>query len=156
MHLILTRYAYLLTHTQGRLRVGDVVLETLERPWIPNPSGRGGALQQSCVPDGEYRLIPHHSERFPNTYALINEDLGVYYQHRPAGQPWGRTAILIHVGNRVRDVIGCVAVGLTGGVLEGEYAVLRSRDAMERLRAVLGRREHTLTIEPARTVELAA
>lgn len=155
MNLILTRYAYLHTHTQGRLQCRHGELETIERPWIPNPAGRGGVPSQSCVPDGDYRLIPHDSERFPGTYALVNEELGVYYQARPAGQPWGRTGILIHVGNRVRDVIGCIGVGLVAGVLEGEAAVLRSRDAMHRLRNWLGRDEHTLTIEPARTVELA-
>src|SRR5690606_2863771 len=137
MHLVLTRYAYLNTHTQGRLWSTEGELETIERPWIPNPSGRGGVLSQSCIPDGEYRLIPHHSQRFPNTYALVNESLGVYYQFRPQGQPWGRTAILMHVGNRVRDIIGCIAVGLVPGVLEGEPAVLRSRDAMDRLRSWL-------------------
>ena len=154
MNLTLTRYAYLHTHTQGRLSFQGGELATIERPWLPSPSGRGGVLSQSCVPDGEYRLIPHDSGRFPGTYALVNEDLGVWYQSRPEGQPWGRTAILVHVGNRVRDVIGCIAVGLTEGVLEGEHAVLRSRVAMDRLREVLGRDEHTLTIRPARTVEL--
>lgn len=156
MRLTLTRYAYLHTHTQGRLRFHGGELATIERPWIANRSGRGGVPSQSCVPDGEYRLIPHDSPRFPGSYALVNEGLGVWYQERPEGQPWGRTAILVHVGNRVGDVEGCIAVGLTTGVLSGEHAVLRSRVAMGRLREALGRSEHTLTIRPARTVELVS
>lgn len=154
MILTLTRYAYLDTHTQGRLSFNGSELATIERPWIPNPDGRGGVLSQSCVPDGTYRLIPHDSARFPGTYALINHELGVYYQMRPHGQSWGRTAILIHVGNLARDVIGCIAVGIMEGSLEGEHAVLSSRVAMDRLRAALGREEHTLVIEPAGTREL--
>src|SRR5690606_41150400 len=60
------------------------------------------------------------SSDLPNTYALVNEALGVYYQQRPAGQTWGRTAILIHVGNFVSDVIGCVAVGMSHGGTRSE------------------------------------
>ena len=100
--------------------------------------------------DGTYELRPHDSERFPGTYALVNETLGVYYQTRPAGQTWGRTAILIHVGNRVKDVIGCVAVGLEHGELYGSRAVLSSRQAMEQLRGMLGRNYHELVIRPTR------
>lgn len=156
MNLVLTRYAYLHTHTRGRLKFIGGELETIERPWIPSLSGPGGVPSQSCVPDGDYRLIPHDSERFPGTYALVNEDLGVWYQVRPEGQSWGRTAILVHVGNVVGHVVGCIAVGLAVGALEGEHAVLRSRAAMDRLREALGREEHTLTIRPARTVEFVS
>jgi hypothetical protein len=91
---------------------------------------------------------PHHSARFPNTYALVNEALGVYYQTRPAGQKWGRTAILIHVGNFVTDVIGCIAVG-TGH--DSYSSVVSSRVAMDKLRAALGNEEHGILIHPAST-----
>src|SRR5690554_5983442 len=97
MNLTLVRHAYLPTCTLGELVAGDLVLATIERPWLPNPEGRGGRPMVSCVPDGYYRLIPHESKKFGDCWALINEALGVYYQQRPAGQTWGRTAILIHV-----------------------------------------------------------
>ena len=105
--------------------------------------------RQSCVPIGSYRVIPHHSVNFPNTYALVNHELGVWYQpyEIPAGQKWGRSAILIHVGNRVRNVIGCIAVGKEHGELGGEPAVLRSRLAMRELDQILNRQSHTLIIQ---------
>lgn len=153
MRLILPRYAYLPTCTLGRLYAGDHALATIERPWIPNPGHPGGTLSVSCVPDGTYRLVPHSSAKFPNCWALVNEALGVYYQHRPAGQAWGRTAILIHVGNTVTDVIGCIAVGMRAVTTAGQHGVANSREAMAALLATLGRTEHELVIRPAGTVE---
>jgi hypothetical protein len=143
--------------TLGDLRlwlgVGDKSVQvaafaTIERPWIENPAGVGGMPRLSCVPAGVYTVIPHHSTNFPNTYALVNHQLGVYYQPGdiPAGQKWGRSAILMHVGNRVRDVIGCIAVGKEHGELQGEPAVLRSTLAMRELDQILKRQRHTLEI----------
>jgi len=159
VNITLVRHAYLAECTLGRLYVGDRVLATIERPWVPNPAGPGGTPRESCVPDGAYAVRPHTSERYPHVYAIENPALGVYYQPGdvPAGQPWGRTAILIHIGNRVRDVIGCIAIGLTHGVLDGELAVLSSARALDMLRQQLGHSRHTLTIRAtAGTSEVAA
>lgn len=157
MNIELRRYAYLTKCTLGRLYAGPLVLETIERPWLRDPRGPGGQRVQSCVPDGVYRVIPHSSSKFGAVWALVNPDLGVWYQPGdiPAGQPWGRSAILIHVGNTVGDVIGCIAVGLRAQQL-AEYSVLESRIAIEQLRAALGRNIHTLTVRPsAGTAEVA-
>lgn len=145
MILTLERFAYLDTATVGHLCAGELKLATIERPWLKNQDGPGGALSKSCIPDGTYQIRPHTSERFPNTYAIVNEELGVYYQTRPDGQTWGRTAILIHIGNFVTDVIGCVAVGLQHG---GTSAVTNSRSAMDKLREVLKRDRHEIIIKP--------
>lgn len=148
MHLELVRHAYLPEYTLGWLQAPEFVLATIERPWLPNPDGPGGRVGESCVGDGRYQLRPHDSQRFPGTYALTNPALGVYYQERPEGQSWGRTRILIHIGNRATDVIGCIAVGLEHGRLYGSRAVLSSRQAMDRLRELLGRETHELLIRP--------
>lgn len=148
MKLVLTRISDDGVRTLGNLVVGDRIFATVERPWIPSPDHRGGLNRKSCVPPGTYRIIPHHSVNFPNTYALTNPELDVYYQPGdvPKGKK-GRTAILIHVGNRVRDVIGCIAVGMEHGTLGGEPAVLRSGLAMRELDKILARQSHTLTIQ---------
>jgi hypothetical protein len=143
-HIIISRFAYLREVTLGTLEVGDLKLATIERPWIPNPAGKGGIPRESCIPDGTYHLQPHQSERFPRTYALIGEAQGVYYQQRPAGQTWGRTAILIHVGNFVHEVIGCIAVGLKHG---GTSCVTSSRTAMDALRSRLKDGHFEVTIQ---------
>lgn len=136
--------------TTGILQMpaSGVVFATIERPWIENPNGPGGKSRESCVPPGLYTVIPHHSVHFPNTYALVNHKLGVYYQPDdvPEGQKWGRTAILIHVANRVRDVIGCIGIGLEHGKLESEPAVLKSTLAMRQLDTMLNRQKHQLEI----------
>lgn len=156
MHLELVRWAYLDDMTLGRLKTPEFELATLERPWAWNPAGPGGEPGASCVPDGRYRLLPHDSEEHRGVYALENAELGVYLASRPGGQAWGRTEILIHVANRVRELLGCIAVGLKHGRLAGERAVLSSAEAMERLAALLGRvGEHRLTIRATRgTMEL--
>lgn len=153
----LTRFAYLKGCTLGLLKFGPLELATLERPWIPHPDGPGGQRRESCIPDGLYQVFPWNSDRFPNTYILVNNALGVYTQPNliPPGQTWGRSAILIHIANRVQDVIGCIAVGVHHA--HEQLMVIDSRIAMDRLRAVLGRGNHTLTIRPfAGTAEEAA
>ncbi len=151
MDLSITRRAYLPAVTLGVLTVGTLSLFTLERPWIRNPAGHGGMPRQSCVPDGIYTVRPHSSVKFPNVYALYNELNGVYYQTLPAGQAWGRTAILIHIGNMVDNVIGCIAIGMRYGVVNGKHFVFESGAALDKLRSVLGRTDlHTLNISPTR------
>lgn len=148
MNLLLTRLTGDAERTTGNLTVNGVTFASMERPWIENPKGFGGMPRQSCVPPGTYAVRPHHSHNFPLTYAIISPENGVYYQPGdiPDGQKWGRSAILIHVGNFVRNVIGCIAVGKEHGILAGEPAVLRSVAAMRELDKLLNRGTHTLEI----------
>lgn len=148
MKMILVRSSGDPDRTLGTLTVGQYTFATVERPWIPSAEHPGGTNRQSCVPVGTYTVIPHHSVHFPNTYALLNPVLHVWYQPGdiPEGQK-GRSAILMHVGNRVRDVIGCIAVGKEHGALAGEPSVLRSTLAMRELDKILNRQRHTLEIE---------
>ena len=148
MNLTLERFKDDGERTLGNLAVGDRTFATVERPWIPSPDHRGGLNRQSCVPKGVYAIRPHHSVNFPNTYALFNPDLDVFYQPGdvPQGKS-GRTAILIHVGNFVRSVVGCIAVGMEHGAIGGEPAVLRSVMAMRELDKILERGHHTLEIK---------
>lgn len=158
MNLALTRFAYLPDCTLGWLMAGDLKLATIERPWLPNPKGPGGMPRVSCVSDGLYNVRPHTSDKFPDTYALVNQALGVYYQPGdiPAGQEWGRSAILIHAGNTVSDVIGCIAVGMSHSDDLASHTVKDSRVALNKLRAVLGRSSAIIQIRPsAGTQEVA-
>lgn len=147
MNLVLTRFAYLESCTLGWLVCGSLKLATLERPWMKSLLGPGGKEKESCVPDGRYNLFPHSSVKFPDVYCLVNEKLGVYASVRPANQAWGRVAILIHPGNFVTDVIGCIAIGLSH---RGE-CVVESRKAMVGLRVCLGSDKHSLLIQPMTT-----
>jgi hypothetical protein len=142
MLLTLERHAYLSDRTMGKLYVGDEIFHTLERPWIRSPYHLGGTNFESCVPDGRYILQPFDSEAHPDCWNLYSPNLDVFLEEPNDGA--GRWAILIHAGNYVKDVVGCIAPGLTAD----EEHVWNSRAAMDRIRSVLGAEEHTLEIKP--------
>jgi len=96
--------------TLGRLIMGDLVLQTLERPWIPYPPQLCGHPDTSCVPAGVYQLALHDTPKFPRHFALVNEALGIYHEILPRGVV-GRTSCLIHAANYVTQLEGCCAVG---------------------------------------------
>jgi len=79
---------------------------TLELPWRMNEMGK------SCIPVGQYVAKRHNSPKFGDTFWLRNVP--------------GRTHILIHSGNRVRDTAGCILLGQYFGKLKGDPAVLNS------------------------------
>lgn len=137
MNLILQRQKDDGIRTLGVLAAGEMKFATVERPWIENTTGPGGMPRQSCIPKGRYKIEPWDSAQFPRTYILTNPNLGVYRQPGdiPKGQTWGRSAILIHVGNMVDDVVGCIAVGLDAA----PQGVARSAKAMIALNRMLGR-----------------
>lgn len=127
MTIKLERIAYTPQGTFGRIHVGMQEVYTIERPWLDNwPS-------VSCVPVGMYELSPHSSTRYPETWALVGDTVS----HFPdPAKP--RSAILLHVGNTIADLSGCIAPGLDLGVINGAWAVLRSADAMNLLRQHIG------------------
>ncbi len=109
-------------------------LHTLEQPWVP--TAPGGEPFNSCVPAGLYQLVPFTRPNGHKVVALINKGLGVYLHKvdRP-GAAVGRYLILIHVGNWLKDISGCIAVGenrVTTPAVEGPM-VVRSKDAMQKL-----------------------
>ncbi len=154
MNLTAVRWAYGATFTLGTLYGDGLELATLERPWVPDPDsaiGLAGQPHVSCVPDGEYVLRPHVSEKYGGdrfVYAIENKDLGVYYTTDiPAGQQFGRTAVLLQVANYVRQLEGCIGVGLHHNYTV-EPTIQDSDRAMRMLRATLGKATHRLVIRP--------
>lgn len=164
MNILLIRHAYLPTATLGWMQAGSLKLATLEEPWRRDPDGPGGqrregALDESCVEDGEYQLVPHDGARQRDVWALVNPSNGVYRQPGdiPAGQRWGRSAILIHAGNSTSDIEGCICVGKRHGWELGKPWIYESAVALQALRDVLKRDTHQLTIRATHgTAELAA
>lgn len=148
--MILIRFAYTGDCTLGWMTLpSGRQLATIERPWIPAPDHKGGMRRQSCIPDGIYEINPHGWEenstvRFRRSYILSQPDLDVYRE----GSETGRYAILIHAGNRVADVIGCIAVGISHSIVSGEHFITRSREAMDLLRDEIGARQSIINIRP--------
>jgi Family of unknown function (DUF5675) len=129
----------------GSLFVSHSEFVTLELPW------RDNAPDDSCVPVGDYDLIPYESATHGLVYRLDNPSLNVYGTGVvPEG---GRFAIEMHSGNWAADSLGCILVGLSDGTLlnpatnKDEPAILDSDAAMDQLRLLLGTQTgHTLAI----------
>lgn len=113
----------------GELWDGEDIYHTIERPWIrgPNP---GGMSFESCIPDGRYELVPHTRPSGDKVVALVNPELGVWYQKADRPDVWGRYLVLIHTGNFSHDVVGCIAPGLGRTIHNNAPMVTSSRAAM--------------------------
>lgn len=140
--MLLNRYAYLERVTLGVIQLPGARIFTVERPWLPDPdtANPAGLPERSCVPEGTYLLEPHHSPRFPNVYALQNPSLAVWHYAVPPGAH-GRAGILIHAGNDVSAVVGCIAVGLSAeasAYAPGGYRITDSQRALQMVRDYLG------------------
>lgn len=100
-----------LLHNGGRL------CHTLELPWKDN------RRRISCIPAGTYLVAKRSSPKYGHHWEVNGVE--------------GRGTILFHIGNTINDILGCILVGDRRGVLNGLPAVLGSKSAMDRLRAIL-------------------
>ena len=97
--------------TFGVLRLGGrVFCVTLE------PPDRGNQRDRSCIPAGRYVCRRVDSPAFGPTFEIT-------------GVP-GRTHILFHAGNVVRDTRGCVLLGRHFGQVGEDRGVVQSRSAV--------------------------
>lgn len=135
----LTRFAYTPFGTFGRLLVNGKEVYTVERPWLDNKPN------VSCIPEG--------------TYVMRQRDSGVVY--RSTGQAYqrgwevtgvpDRSFIMIHPGNTLDDLQGCIAPGKALTSMGGKWAVSSSRPAFDELMTALaGQDEWTLIIDQLR------
>jgi hypothetical protein len=123
---------------------GDPTLRlfTIEKPFIPSAAGGlAGEPFRSCIGPGVYALDPFVRPSGDKVWVLSNPDLDVFRLDTdiPASRAGkGRFLILIHAGNRARDVVGCIAPGRGHGAdSAGTLMVTQSRDAMADLHEVL-------------------
>lgn len=107
---------------------GEVFCVTLEPPDHLNEP------MMSCIPAQQYLCSLHNSPKFGLTYQV---------RHVP-----GRSEILFHRGNQVKDTAGCILLAQHYGKLRGNRAILNSGntfdDFMERM---AGENEFKLTIK---------
>lgn len=80
----------------GKFTYGDFACKTLELPW------RDNQRNVSCIPEGEYVVRRHQSPKFGQTFIILEKH---------GGHVSGRKWILIHQGNYVTDIRGCILVG---------------------------------------------
>jgi hypothetical protein len=143
----LERFAYLADCTRGVMNIGHQSFQTIERPWVKNNEFAGGLPFESCIPDGTYTLRAYTRPSGKKAFILSNPSLGVFEQKEDRPGDNGRYLILIHPGNTVADIVGCVAPGMTGG----PDHVNNSRAAMAHIVELLNGSEHQLRIFPKGT-----
>jgi len=133
--MILQRVAYNKERTFGVLKENKVPFcLTLELPWKDNKP------YISCIPSGEYIC-----KRFTRPSGVFTWEIT---------KVPGRTLILFHIANLVRDLQGCVGTGEEFGILKNEPAILSSGRAFaEFMRLTKDYEEFPLTIigEPCTT-----
>lgn len=122
----LARHAYASTHTEGELFLAGFSWPTIELPWKNNTP------KQSCIPEGAYRA------------RLGQFNAGGYECIELLGVP-GRSLIKLHIANCPSELLGCIAPGLSRGVLrlaknkQHEPAVLESARAFRQIMKLIPR-----------------
>lgn len=103
MAICLTRDDLSENGTHGTFELGGKEWHSLEPPDL------GNAPFKSCIPQGEYDLIPYDSPKYGPCYIMVNEDLNVYAFEDSPGRPEdGRfLCLFVHRGNYVRNFVGC-------------------------------------------------
>jgi hypothetical protein len=94
-----------------------VICVTLERPWQDNKPNL------SCIPPDVYQCKRVDSPKYKDTFEVLNVP--------------GRTHILFHSGNRIKDSKGCILLGSEYGELQDERAVLESSKSFIRFMTML-------------------
>lgn len=132
-HLILRR-GYTPRGTFGELITPSRSFVTLELPW------RGNQRSVSCIPEGVYPMALRRS-------GVVERTTGGKYRHgwEVQGVP-GRDYIMLHPANVIDDLEGCIAPGLSTGVLPDrernpQWAILNSFAAFKMLMDELEQRD---------------
>lgn len=82
----------------------------------------------SCIPEGEYEVVKRWSEKYGDHFHILDVD--------------GRDYILVHAANYVRQLLGCIAVGLSHTDIDGDGLrdVTSSKDTLKQLNKILPER----------------
>lgn len=95
---------------QGTL--GVLVLDGAAFCCTLEPPDRDNTVNRSCIPAGTYWAMRKKSPKFGDTFEIKDVP--------------GRSHILFHPGNVVKDTAGCILLGQHFGKLKGARAVLNS------------------------------
>ncbi len=113
--------------TYGWMRLNDVVVHTVERPWVDNRP------YISCIPEGRYFCSPRRYNK------------GGYDAYEITNVP-GRTHILFHKANKPGELAGCVAPNLELRFVKGEGRGVNSKGAFDAFMAEMNSRSFWLDI----------
>jgi Family of unknown function (DUF5675) len=116
--VILDRFKSDQNGTFGTLSLNGIqIAYTCELPWKNNQPNI------SCIPAGTYNCINYSSPKFPDVWQICNVP--------------DRGSILIHNGNEIDDLHGCICVGDSLGTVNDLPAVLNSVKTLTALKSQL-------------------
>lgn len=121
----LVRWAYTPHGTFGTMTVGSYSCYIVERPWAANKP------RESCIPEGIYPL------RMRESPVVQRTTQGRFRQGWEVCNVPNRTFIMLHPGNTMDDLQGCLAPGKDIGLVKGKWAVTSSQIAFAELMAEL-------------------
>lgn len=124
--ITLRRFAYSPHGTFGILTIGEWSCYTIERPWIRN------VQRVSCIPEGTY---PLRKRRSP---VVERSTGGAFLEGWEVCDVPDRTFIMLHPGNTMTDLEGCIAPGRELGFIAGKWAVTDSRTTFAQMMTELG------------------
>lgn len=124
MPVIRLERAYTDTATIGKMYMpSGTVFDTIELPWEHNKPSI------SCIPEGVYKLNKRAS-------GVVNRSSkGKYTAGWEVANVAGRTYIMIHIGNTTSNFEGCIGIGEGLGVVNNEWAILRSSASFDKFMA---------------------
>lgn len=122
----------------GTLELDDRVFFTVEKPWLDNKPF------ESCIPDGDYELIPHGEYgKDGHVLAIVGGTVSHFED-----SDFERYACLIHTANYPKDVVGCI--GLGSDYIADKNMVTNSRKSIADFYSMVNPDTiHKLTIETA-------
>ncbi len=93
--------------THGTFQLEGKTYHSIEQPDL------GNLPYKSCVPQGEYVLLPYSSRKYGACFIMVNPDLNVYQFESSPGRPEnGRfLCLFVHKGNYPRNFQGCIGAG---------------------------------------------
>lgn len=114
----------------------ELICHTMEKPWLQNRN------HISCIPAGLYNMHYRVSPSKGETFYLSNPRLNVTLD-----TPGTRTYVQIDKANVQSELLGCIAVGVDFGYMNGEQSVTKSKTTKLMLMEMLGKGDHTLEIK---------
>jgi hypothetical protein len=136
--MILRRFRSDEDGTFGTLELDGKVFFTVEKPWL------GNKPFESCIPEGDYKLIPHGKYGKDGEVLAIIGDTVSHYQDTE----YKRYTCLIHTANYPKDVVGCI--GLGSDYVADKSMVTSSRKSIADFYDIIDpNKEHQLKIENA-------
>ena len=129
---VLTRFSY-----GPQVTIGTLIIPGLGHLFTAEDAWNDNQRRVSCIPDGEYDVVPSRFNRGNyDAWEIINVP--------------GRSLIKIHRGNSDEHVQGCIVVGEWLDCIPGlGLSVASSARAFSRLYSLLGGQRWRLSIRPA-------